>query len=109
MVPFDGGRDMSKKKDAGPERAVIVTTDKRGVFFGYATDTDGDPITLARPRMVIYWSRDVRGILGLAATGPTAGCKVTAAPPRIELRGITCVIECAPDAVKAWEGAPWAS
>jgi hypothetical protein len=90
-------------------RPVIVCTDKRGVFFGFAKDTTGDPIRLDRPRMVVYWSRDVKGILGLAATGPTTGCKVTAAPPSIELRGITAVIECADAAIAAWEAAPWAS
>ena len=30
---------MSSKKT---ERPVIVTTEHRGVFFGYATDTSGD-------------------------------------------------------------------
>ena len=89
-------------------RPVIVCTDKRGVFFGYCKNTTGDPITMERPRMVVYWSADVKGIMGLAATGPTTGCKVTAAPPRIELRGVSCVIEVSPEAVKAWEGAPWA-
>ena len=97
----------SKTSPNGKARPVIVCTDKRGVFFGYAKDTKGDPIFLDRPRMVVYWSQDVKGILGLAATGPTVGCRVTAAPPRIELRGITAVVECDPAAVAAWESAPW--
>jgi hypothetical protein len=98
-----------KPPEMGPSRPVIVCTDKRGVFMGFAKDTTGDPITLERPRMVVYWSKDVKGILGLAATGPSASCRVTAAPPKIELRGITCVIEVSAEAVKAWEAAPWAS
>lgn len=97
-----------KPPKPGKERPVIVCTDKRGVFFGYCKDTNGDPIFMDRPRMVVYWSKDVKGILGLAATGPTAGCKVTAAPPKIELRGVSAVIDCSPEAVKAWESAPWA-
>ena len=32
---------MAAKK---AERAVMVTTKHRGVFFGYATDTDGETI-----------------------------------------------------------------
>jgi hypothetical protein len=36
-------------------RPVIVTTEYRGVFFGYATDTSGDTIALERARNVIYW------------------------------------------------------
>lgn len=58
---------MSKSK----ERAVIVTTAHRGVFFGYATDTDADTIALKRARLCVYWSADVRGFMGLASGGPT--------------------------------------
>ena len=89
-------------------RPVIVTTAHRGVFFGYAQDTTGDVIVMTRPRMCVYWDQATKGVLGLAATGPTAGCRVTMAPPKIELRGITCVAECTKEAVKRWEGAPWA-
>ena len=100
---------MKKKpsKKSAPERAVVICTDKRGVFFGYATDTSGDLVTLSRPRMCVYWDAATKGVLGLAATGPTSGCRVTLAPPKIELRGITCVIECSPEAVAAWEKSPW--
>ena len=38
------------------ERPVIVTTAHRGVFFGYATNTDGETIALTRARLCIYWS-----------------------------------------------------
>jgi len=100
-------KKKSKKSAAPKERAVVICTDKRGVFFGYATDTSGDPIVLRRPRMCVYWDAATKGVLGLAATGPTNGCRVTLAPPAIELRGITCVIECSPEAVAAWEKSPW--
>lgn len=98
-----------KAKPAKVEKAIIVCTDKRGVFFGFAQDWSGDRIILSRPRMIVYWSVDVKGILGLAATGPSATCRVTAAPPRIEVRGITAVIECSSEAVAAWERGPWQS
>lgn len=94
---------MKKKQ----ERAVVVCTDKRDVFFGYATDTSGDKIALTRPRMCVYWDQATKGVLGLAASGPTSGCRVTHAPPKIEVRGITAVIECSPEAVVAWEASPW--
>ncbi len=58
------------------ERPVLVTTEYRGVFFGYATDTTGDIIHLKRARNCISWSADAKGFLGLANTGPTKGCKV---------------------------------
>lgn len=99
---------VKKSKQSAPiERAVIVTTAHRGVFFGYATDTGGETIEMTKPRMCVYWDTATKGILGLAATGPSAGCRVTLAPPRIELRGITAVIECSPEAVAAWEASPW--
>ncbi len=37
------------------ERPVLVTTEYRGVFFGYAADTKGDTIILKRARNCIYW------------------------------------------------------
>ena len=59
-----------------PERPVIVTTEHRGVFFGYATDTDGETISLKRSRLCIYWSADVKGFMGLAAAGPSSPCRI---------------------------------
>ena len=95
---------MAKK--ANSERAVVVTTAHRGVFFGYATDTDGEQIVLTKARLCVYWSSDVMGFMGLASKGPTKGCKIGPAAD-ITLRNITSVLEATSDAVKAWEAAPW--
>lgn len=95
------------KKKAMTERAVVVTTAHRGVFFGYATNTDGDTIVLKRARLCVYWSADVRGFMGLGATGPTKACRIGPAAD-ITLRSATAVLECTPAAVKAWESGPWA-
>lgn len=97
----------TKTKSKTAERAVIVTTAHRGVFFGYATDTDGETIALRRARLCLYWSRDVRGFMGLAGAGPTSGCRI-GPPADITLRSITAVVEVSSDAVRAWESAPWA-
>lgn len=94
---------MAKKA----ERPVVVTTEHRGVFFGYASDTSGDPITLKRARLCVYWSADVKGFMGLASNGPTKGCRIGPAVDEIELRKITSVIAVSPEAVKLWESAPW--
>jgi len=91
---------------AKAERAVLVTTAHRGVFFGYASDTDGQTIKLRGARNCLYWDSKVKGFIGLASTGPIGGCRVGPAAD-IELRDITCVAECSPEAVKAWEAAPW--
>ncbi len=96
----------NRSKYNGEERAVIVTTEHRGVFFGYAGDTSGDVINLRAARNCVYWSSGVRGFMGLAATGPDKASKVGPAAD-IEVRKITSVIECTPEAVKAWENAPW--
>ena len=88
------------------ERAVLVTTAHRGVFFGYALETGGTTIKLRAARNCIYWPSGNKGFLGLASDGPMSGAKVGPAAD-IELRDITCVAEVTPIAVKAWEAAPW--
>jgi hypothetical protein len=88
------------------ERAVLVTTAHKGVFFGYATKTDGDTIHLKRGRLCVYWSSDLRGFMGLASHGPNSNCKV-GPPANIDLRSITSVTECTPEAIDKWEKAPW--
>lgn len=95
---------MATKQNA--ERPVLVTTAHRGVFFGYATQADGETITLKRARLCVYWSADVRGFMGLAANGPSASCRVGPAAD-IELRAITSVVAVTPEAVARWEKAPW--
>ncbi len=97
----------SAAKKSAAERPVIVTTAHRGVFFGYAGDVDGETITLERARLCVYWSQDVKGFLGLASAGPTAGCRIGPAVPGIILRAITSVVAVSPEAVARWEAAPW--
>lgn len=87
-------------------RPVLVTTAHRGVFFGYAENTDGDTIKLSRGRNCIYWPPSNKGFLGLASDGPAKGARVGPAAD-IELRNITSVSECTEAAVAAWESAPW--
>jgi hypothetical protein len=88
------------------ERAVLVTTEYRGVFFGYATDTSGDTIKLRAARNCLYWPPEQKGFLGLAANGPVSRARV-GPPADIDLRKVTCVAELTPKAIDAWESAPW--
>jgi hypothetical protein len=76
------------------------------VFFGYATETNGLTIKLTQARNCLYWSADVKGFLGLAASGPSESCLVGPAAD-IELRNITSVSEVTPDAVERWEKHLW--
>jgi len=88
------------------ERAVLVTTSHRGVFFGYANDTDGETIKLRAARNCLYWPTENKGFMGLANMGPVKGARVGPAAD-IELRDITSVAEVTAAAVAAWEAAPW--
>ncbi len=84
-------------------RPVIVTTDVKGVFFGYAADTSGESIQLTRARMAIYWGTS-RGVMQLAEEGPTAKSRISSRAD-IEVRRITAVIEVTPEAAIKWESA----
>ena len=95
------------KQTKSNERAVLVTTEHLGVFFGYTSKIDGETITLRNARNCIYWSASVKGFLGLAATGPDAKCRI-GPKADLTLRAITSVAEVTLEAVKAWEAAPWA-
>jgi hypothetical protein len=88
------------------ERPVLVTTEYRGVFFGYATDTSGDTIKLRAGRCCVYWPKENKGFIGLASDGPLKGARV-GPPADMELRKVTSVAEVTPKAVKRWESAPW--
>ena len=96
---------MAKQK----EQAVLITTEFRGVFFGYMSDAPANgSITIKRARNCVYWSTEVRGFMGLAANGPTKNCKIGPAVPSITLNKVTAVVEVEPKAAEQWEKAPWA-
>jgi len=89
------------------QQAVVVTTQHKGVFFGYAESTDGPTITLTKARMCIYWTADLRGFMGLAVRGPQTGCKIGPAAESMIVRDVTAVVECTPQAVENWEKGIW--
>lgn len=88
-------------------QAVLVTTEHRGVFFGHVKDQDNLPaeITLTGARNCIYWSADCGGFLGLAAKGPTKGCRIGTRVDELTLFKITSVTPVTDDAAQAWEKA----
>ena len=95
---------MSKPKQV----PLVITTAHRGVFFGY-----GDPnqksktIRITDARMCVYWSSDVKGVVGLAAKGPTKECRIGPAAPAITLTDVTAVMEVSPEAEQRWKEEPW--
>jgi hypothetical protein len=86
-------------------RPVLVTTEYRGVFFGYAGDTSGDNITLINARNCIYWPSQNGGFMGLASEGPAEGARIGSKVVSIDLRKVTCVVEVTESARAAWENA----
>ena len=81
-------------------RPVLICTEYRGVFFGYADDTSGDTIHLKDARMAIQWGTD-NGVMQLAATGPTEKSKIGAKCDG-ELRKVTSVFEVTIEAELRW-------
>ena len=85
-------------------KAVLATTEFRGVFFGYVKNDKQLPneITLTQVRNCIYWSADCGGFLGLAAGGPTSKCKIGAQVPELRLFKITSVTPVSDEAAEKW-------
>lgn len=81
---------------------LLVTTDKRGVFFGYGVPTTDTIIRLENAQMCIYWSANVGGVLGLAASGPLDGCKISPVVPATTLQGVVSVTETTKEAETRW-------
>ena len=85
-------------------QAVLVTTEYRGVFFGFVKEAKNLPeeITLKHARNCIYWAADCGGFLGLASVGPTDGCKIGKKVDELILWKITSLTPMDDKAVEAW-------
>lgn len=91
-------------------KPVVVTTEHRGVFFGYVeTEPTKLPaeIELTKARMCVFWDVTTKGVLGLAANGPSEHCKITHAIPKMTAYKITSVLDCSPEAAEKWEKGVW--
>lgn len=95
---------MNEQNTNNNTKAVLVTTEFRGVFFGKVKDDSKLPaeVTLTDARNCIYWSSSVGGFLGLAATGPNSNCKIGVTVPELTLYKITSVTPVTKKAEKAW-------
>lgn len=92
-------------KNTIQKKAVLVTTEFRGVFFGYVKDDSQLPnqITLTNARNCIYWASSVGGFLGLASKGINSDCKIGSQVAEITLYKITSVTQVTEQAAKTWE------
>ena len=87
------------------KKAVLVTTEFKGVFFGYVKNDKKlpDEITLTNVRNCMYWSADCKGFLGLASNGPTSNCKIGMKVSQITLYKVTSISPVSDKAVEKWE------
>jgi hypothetical protein len=90
---------------------VVITTAHRGVFHGWCDPMDVDSgsktIRVRECRMVVYWSAEAKGVLGLGVDGPARGSKVGPAVPKATLNDVTGVFTCTAAANAAWASEPW--
>lgn len=93
-------------KGESMSKAVLVTTQFRGVFFGYLKDDKKAPdeLTLTGVRNCIKWV-GTNGFLGLAAKGPNKDCRIGERVSQVTLYKVTSITPVEDAAVKAWEAA----
>ena len=89
------------------DRYVVVTTEKKGVFFGVLEEETETSVVLRDLQCCVYWSINVRGFVGLAANGPTETCKITDSAPRAKINGWTSILDASEKAVERWKAKPW--
>lgn len=85
-------------------QAVLVTTEFRGVFFGYVKEDRKlpDEITLTKVRNCIYWASSMGGFLGLASKGPDNQCNIGSEVSELRLFKVTSVTPVSEEAAKKW-------
>jgi len=91
------------------KKAYLITTKERGVFMGFINpeDVEKNDIVAEEVRMAIYWSSDMKGVLGLASMGASEGCRISKAVKKALLKNVTAVIEMTDEAVANWRKEPW--
>jgi hypothetical protein len=90
------------------KQPVIVTTEHRGVFFGYLKGKPTkEKAVLTNCRNAVYWDSGTKGFMGLSKDGPGPGCRIGPASDEVTLFDITSVVTVTPTAAKKWEDAPW--
>ena len=94
--------------------AVVVTTDSRGVFFGYVDDfsipeSSNRTVTLYDCRMVVYWDPETKGLMDLPSRGPSNKCKISPPSPVVQISGVHFMAQCTKESTALFENAPWAS
>ena len=92
-----------EEKEEKEERAVIVCTDRKSVYFGYTTDpfVPGGTMRLRASRQCIRWGTTA-GVPQLAATGPTSR-SLLGAEVDLTTGGLVVEYSVTPQALEVWK------
>ena len=85
---------------------VIITTNYRGIFFGFIDPVQKHQKTLdvEKCRNVRYYNSEVNGFQGLSSNGPNKDCTISAmAGGPVVLHEVTSITQCSEAAAAKWE------
>lgn len=88
---------------------IMICTEKRGVFVGMCEDPDAEPQILYDAQMIVEWSEETHGVMGIASRGPAEGSKIGPPVPSLshKQKEITCVIRMTEQAIIKCREEPW--
>jgi hypothetical protein len=88
---------------------VLIATRSRPwtLIAGTLAAKDGDVYTLEDARMIVYFSSDAHGLLGVVARGPGNGARVSPRVDSVTVRGVELDAACTAAARAAIEAEPW--
>lgn len=92
------------------KKPYMVTTKHNGVFFGYTDEdikADIVDIKLYNVRNCVYWSEDMKGVMGLAEQGPSPSCRIGPAVHDALIKDVTMVVTVGEQAAENWEKGYW--
>lgn len=86
---------------------VLVTTDNRGVYYGYMqTDAQAPArLELENARVVVEWNTGDQGYLSLATVGPQDIAVISVAVSSLIIFGVNSIAVCTPEAATAFDNA----
>ena len=89
-------------------KPVLVTTEHRGVFFGYVEEypnlDESTTISLKDARMAIYWGTD-KGVMQLANEGVQKDSRISSIADIPALAKVTAVFSVSKRAEETWKAA----
>ena len=89
-------------------KPVLVTTEYRGVFFGYVEEypnlDESTTISLKDARMAIYWGTD-KGVMQLANEGVQKDSRISSIADIPALAKVTAVFSVSERAEETWKAA----